>query len=392
MSKKWELIVVLVLGVLVGWGFMFFWQSYGQQKFIEKQIEKKLSSSKKSQNAEGNSELPKDLSSKLLELDNRFEQIVKWKTYTQIIKDKNYQEWVKEVNNLIEKYKKQWNEEVVNYIYYSFIPQEVLKYLSNFTDLEKDLVIQSIRRIDFNTLTDKNYITQLMKDYVDEKYYKPILKELSWIDAKKLDTDIQYFAKVMLDTQNGIFYRIFKNRYDWNKTWIGFKPEFLENQFVDFLSQRFEQILAKLGYDKNWFKKKVFEYYHINSLKELANLIRQDYLNMKKKYNLDELWIPTDRFFRMDERRFLFKNDGLHTYLYKKLKERGLLEEFKKDIKEFRLKMYLLSYLWKDINLFNHKVRANFIDPDLWPGIQNLFRVGRYVDEVMKLDLHPKVR
>jgi hypothetical protein len=93
-----------------------------------------------------------------------------------------------------------------------------LKYLPDFTDLEKDLVIQSIRRIDFNTLTDKNYYTQLMKDYVDQKYYRPILKELSGIDAKRLDTDINYFRKVMLDTQNGIFYRIFKNRYDWNKT------------------------------------------------------------------------------------------------------------------------------------------------------------------------------
>jgi len=385
--KRLELVGIFILGILLWIGGIYLWQNWGQTKFIQKQI-KVTTSNAKSNNKE--QQVDSEVVKLLNELDKQFKEIVKWKTYVQIIKDKNYQDWVKTVNQLIEKYKSQGKEDIVNYIYYTFIPQEVLKYLSNFTDLEKDLVIQSIRRIDFNTLTDKNYITQLMKDYVDEKYYKPILKELSGIDAKRLDTDINYFRKIMLDPQNWIFYRIFKNRYDWNKTWIGFKPEFLENQFVDFLSQRFEQILGRLWYDKNWFKKKVFEYYNINSLKELADLIRQDYLNIKQKYNLDKLGIPTDRFFRMDERRFLFKEDGLHSYLYKTLEKQWKLNEFKKDIKEFRLKMYLLSYLWKDINLFNHKVRANFIDPELGPGIQNLFRVWRYVDEVMKLDLNIK--
>jgi len=78
----------------------------------------------------------------------------------------------------------------------------VLKYLNNYSDFDKDLVIQSIRRIDFNTMTNKNYYTQLMKDYVDEKYYKPILANLDQIDKKKLDTNIQYFAKIMLNVQN----------------------------------------------------------------------------------------------------------------------------------------------------------------------------------------------
>lgn len=391
MKRKYlEAIILIFMWVVGGILIVYFWQNYWQKRLIENDVKKYISTNSKSQsnkNQDKNTDIPKDLMNQLADLDIQFKDIVKWKTYVQIIKDKKYQDWVRKVNDLIEKYKKEKNEDVVNYIYYKFIPLVVLKYLPDFTDLEKDLVIQSIRRIDFNTLTDKNYYTQLMKDYVDQKYYRPILKELSGIDAKRLDTDINYFRKVMLDTQNGIFYRIFKNRYDWNKTWIWFKPEFLENQFVDFLSQRFEQILAKLGYDKKRFKKKVFEYYHIHSLKELADLIRQDFLKIKKKYNIDKLWIPIDRYFRMDERRFLFKNDWLHTYFYKKLAEEGKLEEFKKDIKEFRLKMYLLSYLWKDINLFNDKVRANFVDPDFWPGVQNLFRLSRYVDEVMKLDL-----
>ena len=376
--KRYELFVVLFIGIVFWAGTIYFlWNKNNVVKTptIKKQ-EKSLSKNT-------------SVSKELKKFDERFKNISAWKTYVQLIKDKDYQTWVKDINQLIEKEKKQGHEDVVNYIYYNFIWDTVLKYLKNYSDLEKDLVIQSIRRLDFNTLVDKNYYTQLMKDYVDEKYYKPILEELKNIDSKKLDTDKEYFWKIMLDPQNGIFYRIFKNRYDWNKTWIGFKPEFLENQFVDFLSQRFEQILAKLGYDKAWFKKKVFEYYNINSLKELAWLIRKDFENINKKYDLKKLWIPTDRFFRMDERRYLFKNGWLEK-LYESLGDRK--DEFKQDVKQLRLKMYLLAYLWKEINLFNHKVRAKFIDPEGGPGVQNIFRVWRYVDEVMKLDLKPKLK
>jgi hypothetical protein len=119
---------------------------------------------------------------------------------------------------LLEQEKSAGHKNNVDYIYYNFIVLVVEKYLKNFSNLEKDLVIQSIRRIDFNTLTDKNYYTQLMKDYVDVKYYRPILEEIKNVDDKKLDADKEYFYKIMLEPQSGIFYRIFKNRYDWNKT------------------------------------------------------------------------------------------------------------------------------------------------------------------------------
>ena len=380
--KKIELISVLFI-----WAILWAWSVWYLNKYPSLNAEKTITTKDNKQ-----VKISGNIETNLNNLENQFKNISDNKTYVQLIKDPKYQEWVKNVNNLLESEKKQWNEDNVNYIYYNFTSNVVLKYLKDYTDLEKDLVIQSIRRIDFNTLVDKNYYTQLMKDYVDQKYYKPILEELKNVDAKKLDTDDAYFTKIMLDTQNGIFYRIFKNRYDWNKTWIGFKPEFLENQFVDFLSQRFEQILEKLWYNKTWFKKKVFEHYKIDSLEGLAKLINEDYENINKKYNLEKLWIPTDRFFRMDERRALFNNKELETRLYVDLQKQWKLEEFKKDVKELRLKMYLLSYLGKEINLFNHKVRAKFINPEGGPGIQNIFRIWRYVDEVYKLDLKPQVK
>ena len=376
--KKVELIVILLIWVIL-WGGVVWYYNKQPKAVIETPKNKEITKN-----------VNQNLQDKLNKLEIDFKNFSKWKTYVQLIKDKNYQAWVKNINNLLEQEKKAGHKNNLDYIYYNFMAMVVEKYLPNYSKLEKDLVIQSIKRIDFNTLTDKNYYTQLMKDYVDIKYYKPALEEIKNVDKKKLDTDKKYFYKIILDPTNWFFYRIFKNRYDWNKTWIGFKPEFLENQFVDFLSQRFEQILAKLWYDKLWFKKKVFEYYNINSLEQLRDLINQDFNNINKKYNLDNLWIPTDRFFRHDERRELFKKDGLHKKLYTKLWNH--LDEFKKDIKEFRLKMYLLSYLGKDINLFNSHVRAKFLNPDEWFGIQNLFRVWRYVDEVLKLDLKPEVK
>jgi len=375
--KKLELLIILIFGVVLWWWTVFY---YNQKPSIEF----------KRQNTNVNSENNITIIDKLNQFEVEFKKISKWKTYTQLIKSKDYKNWVDNLNDLLLKNKKEDNNDNIDYIYYNFIPRIVQKYLSNYSTLEIDLVIQSIRRLDFNTLSDKNYYLQVMKDYVDQKYYKPILEETKNIDKTKLDKDKTYFYKIMLDPQNWIFYRIFKNRYDWNKTWIGFKPEFMENQFVDYLSQRFEQILNKFWYNKIWFKSKVFEYYNIKLLKELAWLIRQDYNTINKDFNLNKLWIPTDRFFRQDERRWLFKYDGLHKTLYKQLWNR--LNEFKNKVKQLRLKMYLLSYLWKDINMFNHKVRANFVDPDGAWWLQNIFRVWRYVDEVMKLDLKPKIK
>lgn len=374
---KKDLIFVLLFWIILGSGAVYFYTSTNKNIYIKQ---------------DKNEKVIKDtnLTSKLTNLSKEFKIIAKWKTYSQLIKDKKYHDWVLKINNLIEQYKKNNKDYMVNYIYYNFIANNVLKNLTNFSDFDKDLIIQSIRRMDFNNLTDKNYNMQLMKDYVDVTYYKPILKEVNKIDKDKLNTDNTYFYKVMLDSKTGIFYRIFKNRYDWNKTWIWFKPEFLENQFVDFLSQRFEQVLSKIWYNKEWFRKRVFSYYNINSLKNLAKLINKDFQDMKVKYNLAKLWIPTDRFFRQDERRYLFKNGGLENDIYKKLKDK--LKDFKKDIKEYRLKVYLLSYLWKDENLFNDKVRAKFINPWEWWGIQNLFRTWRFVDEIKKLDLKPKIK
>jgi len=374
---KKDIIFVLLFGIILWGGVVYFYNQKNDKVVLKTQKTKQVLKDKK-------------VTADLTQLAKEFKDLSKWKTYTTLIKDKKYQAWVKKINNIIEEYKKQGKKDMVNYIYYNFIASNVLKDLNNFSDFEKDLIIQSIRRMDFNTLTEKNNYTQLMKDYVDVTYYQPILKEVTNIDKKRLNTDNKYFYKIMLDSKTWIFYRIFKNRYDWNKTGIGFKPEFLENQFVDFLSQRFEQVLSKLGYDKAWFRKRVFEYYHINSLKDLAKLINKDFQMMKKKYNLDNLWIPTDRFFRHDERRYLFKNGGLENDIYKKLWDK--LQEFKKDIKEYRLKMYLLSYLWKDENLFNDKVRAKFINPEEGGWIQNLFRTWRFVDEVKKLDLKPQVK
>jgi len=376
-----EIIFAWIIWLILWWIWVYYWYNSWENLYNKEVIKSNIQSDVSSGNIEKYSDT-------LSKLEKQFKTISNWKTYEQLIKSNDYQNWVKNIATLIDNLKFKWKQNIVNYIYYNFISDVVLKYLNNYSDFDKDLVIQSIRRIDFNTMTNKNYYTQLMKDYVDEKYYKPILANLDQIDKKKLDTNIQYFAKIMLNVQNWIFYRIFKNRYDWNKTGIWFKPEFLENQFVDFLCQRFEQILWKLWYNKEWFRKKVFQYYNIDSLEWLRNLIEKDFEDLNKTYNLKKLWIPIDRFFRMDERRFLFNQDWLDKSVYKKLWNRK--EWFKDKVKQLRLKMYLLSYFWKDINLFNSRVRANYINSKWGFWIQNIFRVWRYVDEVMKLNLKPK--
>ncbi len=101
-----------------------------------------------------------------------------------------------------------------------------------------------------------------------------------------------------------------------------------------------------------------------------------------------------DREYRGDEQADIFKDRAtVDAYIAKVSNDRGT--EFESDIKNLRLKMYLLSYLGRkhpsdaDQGLWSSRARAKFLDPVYGNAIQNLFRLSRYVNpELVTLDLN----
>lgn len=309
--------------------------------------------------------------------------------YWEFLRSPQYKDFVDNIHNVFKKYKElEWNnEKELSYIFEVLIPRVVINnwfQTWKIWEEETELIIQSIKRKEFNSLEYKKLISERFKIYMEEKIYNPYIKELTAEKISEMKKDKTTFVETLLNPDRGIIYTILKNRYDWNKTWIGYKPSQLEWSFASYLNNKMVAVFWILWYTDKEVEKMVFEYYSINSLEELAWLIKNDFNFIVQKYNL--VWkIPFSREYRNDEQNDIFKDKTIvDQYISTISNEKN--KEFENDLKELRLKMYLISYFWKDRKdldkdqwLWSSRARSEFIDKGFWDGVQNLFRLSRYI-------------
>lgn len=285
--------------------------------------------------------------------------------------------------------KRNWKKN--NYIFERLIPKIVINnYVVNWriSDIEAELIIQSIKRNDLKTLEDKNLITEKFKIYFEENKFNPFVKSLDtkWMTKEqKID--------LILQDKTWIFYTILSNRYNWNKTWIWYKPWNMEAEFTKYLDWKLNNVYWIIGVTEKDVQEAIYKKYNINSLEDLAKLIKWDFDKIVNKYKLE--WkMPLERTYRDDEISDIFK-DRVTVDKYTETLSWWNTSDFLKDIENIRFKMYLISYLWKDRTdldpeqwLWSSEARSKFIDRKYWDWIQNLFRLGRYIPwEEIKIDL-----
>jgi len=321
-----------------------------------------------------------------------------YQDHNTLMESMQYKQFVEYIHKVFKKYNNLWwkeNEEKNNYIFNRLIPKIVLKnYIANWkiSEKEAELIIQSIKRNDLNTIKDKKLLTQKFKIYFEENKFNPFIKKLNvkWkTKEEKLD--------LLFNEKDWAIYNILSNRYNWNKTWIWYKPSDMEADFMVYLNQKLADT-----FDIIWVSEKevidfAYKKYNVNSLETLASNIKTDFENIITKYNLE--WkIPLDRYYRDDERNNIFiDRKTVNNYIATISESKN--NKFISDLEQMRFKMYLLSYFGrnrKDLNedqwLWSSRTRANFIDKTHWKWIQNLFRLGRYLPwEEVKIDLNKNI-
>ncbi len=330
------------------------------------------------------------------EITKRFDLISeKYPNHSDLMWSIQYEQFVEYVYSVFEKYKKIWWKEwdaINNYIYEKLIPKVVINnYVLNWriTEEESELVIQSIKRKDFNTLEDKKLLTEKFKIYFEEKKFNPFVKSLNtkWLNKQEK-------TNLVLQDKTWIFYQILSNRYDWNKIWIWYKPADMEAELTKYLDSKLTYVLWTIWVSETELEKAIYEKYKINTIELLAKDIFSDYNNIVKKYNLE--WkIPLDRAYRDDEINDIFVDRATVDKYVDNLSSWQTIS-FLKDVENLRLKMYLLSYLWRnrtDLDekqwLWSSKARAKFIDEKYGDWVQNIFRLSRYIPwEEVKIDLN----
>lgn len=309
--------------------------------------------------------------------------------YGEFLRSPQYKDFVEYVHEVFAKYKwLEWDyEKELTYIFDVLIPKVVMNnWVINWkmSDIEAELMIQSIKRKEFNSLEHKKLITERFKIYMEEKNYNPFIKSLTAEKISEMKKDEKVLVKNLLDPYNGIIYLVLKNRYDWNKTGIWYKPAELEWELAKYLNDKMMSTFSLLGYDDERVQELVFAEYKIDSLEWLAELIKKDYNDLVLKYGLSTK-MPLDREYRNDEQNDIFKDRSTVDNYISVLSDWNN-KEFESDLSKLRIKMYLVSYFGKDRLdldetqwLWSSRARAEFIDPKNGDWIQNLFRLSRYM-------------
>lgn len=326
----------------------------------------------------------------------RFELLAnKYPNHNELMDSIQYEQFVLYIHEIFNKYNEQGkeiSEEKNNYMFELVIPWVVFEnYVWNgrISETEGELIVQSVKRNDLNTLEDKELITQKFKIYFEEKKFNPLIKNMDFNNISK-DQKID----ILLKDKEWAIYAILSNRYNWNKTWIWYKPGEMEANFMKYLNWKVKDILWVSWITENELKDYFYKKNNINSLETLWESILNDFNVLNDKYSL-ESQIPLKRYFRDDERNSIFKDrESVNKYI--DLISWWKSEDFISELEIIRFKIYLLSYFWRDrldLNetqwLWSSRTRSDFISEDYWKWIQNLFRLGRYLPwEEVKIDLN----
>ena len=320
------------------------------------------------------------------EIKQRFEVIAKmYPNHSDLMRSIQYKEFVNYIYEIFDKYKEIWNEESEeknNYLFEKLIPKIVVdNYIlkEKISEKESELIIQSIKRNDFNTLQDKNLLTEKFKIFFEETVYNPFIKTLD-INEKTPEEKLD----MLLDTKNWIIYSILSNRYNWNKTGIWYKPGDMEAEFMVYLNGKMQNIFNVIWVEEQEVQAYAFWKYWVDSLEALGQNILKNFETLVETYQLEGK-VPLKRYYRNDERNDIFV-DRETVDLYIQTISWNKSESFNEDLTEIRLQVYLLSYFWRnrtDLNedqwLWSSRTRSDFIHKDFWKWVQNLFRLSRYL-------------
>ena len=249
---------------------------------------------------------------------------------------------------------------------------------------DKELLIQWIKRQDFKTIEEKEDIVKKFKDYVIKNNFIPLDAKIAGL-TKELVNDEVKFKEIFLDPISWIYYSVFSNRYNLNKTWIWFKPDDMESNVIKFLNNKLDEIYKKIGINDEIAKAKVFSIYGYTSLEDIWEDIDKDFQNILVKYDLKDKKYPVQIGYTFEERKNIFESwqENLEKYIDDLVWSKK--EEFKKDLIDFRLKMYLLSHFWRNHKsnleqwLWSSRARSVFINSIDWKWAQNIFRLSRFI-------------
>lgn len=234
--------------------------------------------------------------------EDRF-KIIYWqnKTYEKLLENREFQKFVEDLN--IEffncpwdfKYcsEKKWkySEDEMNYIFYIFIPDLVVKNI----DTEKlgwqniENTIQSIRRKDFiNDDTKKSIIKAFWFDLKDKLNSISIQN----IDKNKLKNDKEYFNEVFFKYWSWLYYNFTEESEKINSQikWIS------EEQFEEIQKITNEAFYEKIK--KLWIEKK--DFLSMLNENEIIGKLEKNIDELNKTYSIDKK-IPQNRFYRDDE-------------------------------------------------------------------------------------------
>lgn len=234
--------------------------------------------------------------------EDRF-KIIYWqnKTYEKLLENREFQKFAEDLN--IEffncpwdfKYcsEKKWkySEDEMNYIFYIFIPDLVVKNI----DAEKlgwqniENTIQSIRRKDFINDDTKNSIIKAFWFDLKDKLNSISIQN---IDKNKLKNDKEYFNEVFFKYWSWLYYNFTEESEKINSQikWIS-EEQFEEIQKIT--NEAFYEKIKKLWIEKKDFLSMLNENEIIKNLKKNINELNQNYSINKK--------IPINRFYRDDE-------------------------------------------------------------------------------------------
>ena len=234
--------------------------------------------------------------------EDRF-KIIYWqnKTYEKLLENREFQKFAEDLN--IEffncpwdfKYcsEKKWkySEDEMNYIFYIFIPDLVVKNI----DAEKlgwqniENTIQSIRRKDFINDDTKNSIIKTFWFDLKDKLNSISIQN---IDKNKLKNDKEYFNEVFFKYWSWLYYNFTEESEKINSQikWIS-EEQFEEIQKIT--NEAFYEKIKKLWIEKKDFLSMLNENEIIKNLKKNINELNQNYSINKK--------IPINRFYRDDE-------------------------------------------------------------------------------------------
>lgn len=284
--------------------------------------------------------------------------LVKTEEFQKFVNDFNAEyfpcEWKVEVCNK----KSSYTYDEQNFIWYIFLPRMVaieFQGKRDGSDSDTESITQSIRRKYYATYDEKETMIQIWKDRLTAKAKKI---DISSIDTKKLKEDREYFNRIVLASESGIYDQIITNLLSpipWQEKW----------ELLDTTAFGVNLFFSKMG--ELWIDKKYF-YDFIGTSDENFRKLDAKLMSIDKTYGLSQK-MPSDRYLRHDE---------IANYIFANLWDFNAKWDFNKDVLDAKHYL-LLQFSFPNPDLYNMPERASrFNSINNFMG-ENLLKYSKYM-------------